>query len=294
MTCGGAGTSLGGTNPLPEALMTLDPDVHEKRRPAVPGRRGPVMSAGTPRAVADAAETTPWLPPGDGERINGYGVMGLSFASGDYLTLRAMTAASFGAGYRAVWHRDPAGDWTVYSTADPEHSCERYIGAACGHPSVRSDIAVEWLDDRTLRVRVGDTLDWTLVLRRSVVTRMMSTAGSAMPLWMWSNPVVLALMGRLAGSLLGVGKVRLAGVMPNGQWFTAAPVQIWAVESSRARLAGRDLGAPRPLRDQAHLAGFWLPQHGIFMRGFGQFDRFDPARHVSAAERQRELLEAAV
>ena len=78
----------------------------------------------TPRAVAERAEAAPSLPPGDDERISGYGVMGLSFASGDYLVLRCMTAASFGSGYRAVWHRGPAGDLTVYSTAEPEHSCE--------------------------------------------------------------------------------------------------------------------------------------------------------------------------
>jgi len=100
-------------------------------------------------------------------------------------------------------------------------------------------------------------------------------------------------MGRIAGPMLGVGKVRLAGDMPNGQRFTAAPVRIWAVENSLATLAGRDLGAPQPLRVQARIGGFWLPQHGIFMRGFAHFDAFDPVRHISAAERQRELLEAA-
>jgi len=252
------------------------------------------MSAhNAPRVVAEDAEAAPSLPPGDGEWISGYGVMGLSFASGDYLALRSMTAASFGAGYRALWHRGPEGDWTVYSTSDPEHSCERYIGAACSHPSVRADIEVEWLDDQTLRVRVGDTLDWTVALRHTLVTRMMTAMGRAMPLWMWTSSVILALMGRIAGPMLGVGKVRLAGDMPNGQRFTAAPVRIWAIENSMATLAGRDLGAPQPLPAQARIGGFWLPQHGIFMRGFAHFDAFDPVRHISAAERQRELLEAA-
>lgn len=248
----------------------------------------------TPRAVAERAEAAPSLPPGDDERISGYGVMGLSFASGDYLVLRCMTAASFGSGYRAVWHRGPAGDLTVYSTAEPEHSCERYIGAACSHPSVRSSIDVEWLDERTLHVRAGDTLDWTMALHHTVVTRMFTLMGRVMPHGLWTNRSVLAMMGWMAGRMLGVGTVRLAGGMPNGQQFTAAPVQIWALQDSRATLNGRDLGAPTPLRAQARIGDFWLPQHGVFMRGFSHFDVFDPARHVSGAARQRELLEGAL
>lgn len=254
-----------------------------------------MMSAGeTPRAVAELSEARPWLPPGDDERISGYGVMGLSFASGDYLALRANTAASFGAGYRAVWHRGPEGDWRVYSTSDPAHSCERFIGAACSHPSIRTDIVLEWLDDQTLHVRVGDgdILDWTVAVGQTVVSRMMSAMGRAMPLRMWTAPAVLALMGRMAGPMLGVGKVRLAGQMPNRQRFTAAPLHVWTIEDSRATLAGRDLGAPQPLPSQARIGGFWLPQLGIFVYGFSRYDAFDPSRHISAAERQRELLEA--
>lgn len=247
----------------------------------------------TPQAVAERAQAAPLLPPGDDEQISGYGVMGLSFASGDYLVLRCMTAASFGPGYRAVWHRGPAGDWTVYSTADPEHSCERYIGAACNHPSVRTSIDVDWLDERTLHVRAGDTLDWTVALHHTVVTRLFTLMGRAMPHGMWTSRFVLALMEWMAGLMLGVGRVRLSGDMPNGQAFTVAPVQIWALHDSRATLGGRDLGAPQPLRAQARIGDFWLPQRGIFMRGFGHFDVFDPARHVSGAARQRDLLEGA-
>jgi hypothetical protein len=247
----------------------------------------------TPRGAADRAETAPSLPPGNDERISGYGVMGLSFDSGDYLVLRCMTAASFGPGYRAVWHRSSAGDWTVYSTQDPEHSCERYIGAACSHPSVRTEIDVEWRDERTLHVHVGDRLEWTVALHQTVVTRMFSVVGAVMPRWMWRRRVVLGVMGWMAGLMLGVGSVRLTGAMPNGQRYVAAPEQIWAVQDSRATLAGRLLGTPTPLPTQAAIGDFWLPQHGIFMRGFGLFDPFDPARHVSGAARQRQLLEEA-
>lgn len=240
----------------------------------------------TPRA---AAEGTIALPPGRDERIAGTGVMGLSFESGDYLSLRCMTA-SFGEPYTAIWHRNPDHEWAVYSTADPEHSCERYIGAACAYPSTRSVIALEWLDDVTLRVSIPGTLDWTIAMTTTPMTRLMTSIGRLMPHWAWVNRGVLAWMGRMAGPMLGVGRVRLAGHMPNGQRFTAAPVEIWAVQQSRATLAGRDFGAPIPLEKQARIGGFWLPQRGIFMRGFGHFDEFDPKRHVSARAHNAELL----
>lgn len=240
----------------------------------------------SPRSAAEDAAT---LPPGEDERIAGTGVMGLAFSSGDYLSLRCM-AASFADPYRALWHRSADGDLTVYSTADPAHSCERFIGAACTRPSVRTEIGLEWSDDWTLRVTVPGTLDWSLALTTTPVTRMMSGMGRRMSYGMWSSPVVLAMMGRLAGPMLGVGRVRLAGLMPNGQHFIAAPAEIWAVQDSRASLCGRDLGTPGPLPMQASLGGFWLPQRGIFMRGFGHFDAFDPAHHVSAAAHNDRLL----
>lgn len=232
----------------------------------------------TPQSVAQTAHP---LPPGSDERISGWGVMGLPFESGDYLALRCMSA-SFGDPYVAVWHRFPDGDWQVYSTADPVHSCERFIGAACARGSARSAIETEWLDEHTLRVRIPGTLDWTIAVRTTFVTRMMSSMGRAMPHWMWVRRSVLALMGRMAGPMLGVGKVRLSGTMPNRQAFTAAPVEIWAVQDSRAILDGRDLGTPAALSTQDRLGGFWLPQRGIFMRGFGHFDTFDPSRHLPA------------
>jgi hypothetical protein len=225
----------------------------------------------------------------DSERIDGSGVMGLAFASGDYLALRSMTP-SFGDPYVAVWHRDADGEWGVYSTAAPELSCERYIGAACARPSTRTAIDVEWLDERTFQVAIAGVLEWTVAVRTTAMTRVMSACGRRMPAALWRNRVVLAAMGRMSGPALGVGKVRLSGTMPNGQWFTAAPVEIWAVEDSRATLHGRDLGSPEPLRQQTRLGGFWMPQRGIFMRGFGTFEAFDLQRHVSAAAHDAELV----
>lgn len=62
----------------------------------------------SPRSIA---EIHPTLPSGaEEERFSGYGVMGMPFASGHYLALRHFPASSVGAGYDAVWYRDPAGE----------------------------------------------------------------------------------------------------------------------------------------------------------------------------------------
>ncbi|BCT75641.1 hypothetical protein SCMU_14830 [Sinomonas cyclohexanicum] len=244
----------------------------------------------TPRA---AAEEIPVLPRGDDERIAGSGLVGLAFESGDYLATRRMTT-SFGPDYTAVWHRSPGGDWTVYSTNDPEHSCERYIGAACTRPSVRGPIRVDWLDGFTMRVSIGGTLEWTTALADTPITRLMTSVCSLMPERAWTSPASLGVMGRASGPMLRTGTLRLEGSVPNGQHFAMAPKRIWAVEDSHALLDGRDLGEPRPLPEQERLGDFWLPQRGLFMTGYVHYESFDPARHVSAAQHDRELRESAV
>ena len=50
----------------------------------------------SPAQFAQAAEERPVLPPGDCERVSGYGIMGLPFASGHVLGLRRWTASSVG------------------------------------------------------------------------------------------------------------------------------------------------------------------------------------------------------
>ncbi len=68
------------------------------------------------------------LPDGPGDRFSGYAISGLPFRSGHVLALRRFPVSSIGSGYTAVWHRDPSGCWTFYSTVPPEVSCARYFG----------------------------------------------------------------------------------------------------------------------------------------------------------------------
>jgi hypothetical protein len=73
-----------------------------------------------PADLAQLRETNPRLPPGEWERVSGYGVMGLTFRSGHVLGLRRWTASSIGDRFTSIWHRDPAGRWTFYETSPCE------------------------------------------------------------------------------------------------------------------------------------------------------------------------------
>lgn len=198
--------------------------------------------------------------------MSGYGVMGLPFRAGHVLGLRRWTASSVGKGFTSIWHRNPSGQWTFYESAPSEVACTRYFGAgverACLVP-----IDLRWEGPSCLRVTAQDAVDWTVRMGSSVTTRAMSAVGSSLPLTAWRSGPVLETMGRLAGSALRAGRVKLTGSTTNGQHFDANPLRIWYVTDSRARVDGEDLGPIGPLANQAHLADFYFPQRGIFALG---------------------------
>ncbi|MDT5344792.1 MAG: hypothetical protein QOE52_3976 [Mycobacterium sp.] len=238
-----------------------------------------MTSLRTPRDADLAAVQNSVLPAGPDERFVGSGVMGLPFASGHYLALRHFPATSFGPRFRALWHRDPLGAWTFYSTAPAQLSCARYFSSATTNEPVRCGIDVAWLSAWSMRVRVDDLLDWQIDMRSTPATRLMSTIGARLPEWAWTNRGVLAALGRAAGPVLGVGRVGLYGIAPNGQYFMTAPARVWAVTGSRALLGGEEFGPIGPLPQQARLGDFWLPQQGIFAAGHAHFETFDASRH---------------
>ena len=83
-----------------------------------------------PEQLVKRLEESPELPPGDCERVSGYGVMGLPFASGYILGLRRWTTSSVGESFTSIWHRDPGGRWTFYESVRCEVACTRYFGSA--------------------------------------------------------------------------------------------------------------------------------------------------------------------
>src|SRR5215831_9087410 len=90
-------------------------------------RMSALSSAHAPRAIITSIEAAPTLPPGADERVAGYGVMGLPFTSGHYLAMRRFPVSSFGGAYTAVWWREPAGAWHMFSDVEPMLSCPRFF-----------------------------------------------------------------------------------------------------------------------------------------------------------------------
>jgi hypothetical protein len=221
----------------------------------------------TPAQYAQDAENEPVLPPGDCDRVSGYGVMGLPFASGHILGLRRWTASSVGDRFTSIWHRDPAGRWTFYESTACEVACTRYFGADVDRVQ-EGPIELVWQASDRLRVRTADgAVDWDITAGATTATRMMSAMGSMVPLAAWRSGPVLRAMGTMAGRVLGVGKVQLTGTTSNRQHFDANPLRIWYVTDSHAVVDGEDLGPIGPLDEQAHLADFYFPQRGVLAVG---------------------------
>jgi hypothetical protein len=180
--------------------------------------------------------------------------------------------SSVGPGYRSVWHRTPGGEWTIYANAAPEFSCARYFGSAVHH-TVETDVDIEWSGPFTALITVPGVMDWRLQLGTSAATSMLTAMAMRMPERLWRNEFVLRAMGAFAGPLLNAGtsgfrnvssgcrfpstaraqqrhvpgissRMKVSGVVPNGQTFQAQPRQLWLVTDSQATILGKDAGVP--------------------------------------------------
>ncbi len=237
-----------------------------------------------PKALAKLAESLPSDGRTDRERFNGYGVMGLPFASGHILGLRRFPASSIGPGYTSIWHLDRGGDWTFYSDAEARQSCNRFFGSAVAEFR-RTAISIEWTGGRSFSVLVPGEIEWDVALAATPVTRLMNGLGSLLPEALWRDDRVLSAMGAVASVILGAGTLRLRGTVPNGQHFIANPRLIWTIPKSRAIINGEDLGPPGPVSPQAWLGDFAIPNRGILAFGNAAFDPFDESRHLANSAR---------
>jgi hypothetical protein len=133
-----------------------------------------------PRELIQNIEETASLPSGSGDRFAGYAVLGLPFRSGHVLALRRFPASSLGPGYTSVWHRDPGGNWTFYSTTAPEQSCSRYFGNQF-EENIHAQVRIEWGGSNKFQVIVDASrpLSWEVTLTQTGASRLRGGASIA-------------------------------------------------------------------------------------------------------------------
>ena len=217
----------------------------------------------------------PW--PGH-EYVSGWGVFGLPFDSGHILALRVFPENDFGP-YRTVWHRDPAGRWSIHVDGPRlDTACPRYYGPAC-HYTGYAQIRLAWDGPATLRVTMDSpALEWTLTATASRVLTLLNTVNAAMPLASWRpRPLILA-RERLA-SALGMGRLQLTGTMPSGHTGTLMPQRMYYIDTAHATLDGEDLGQPASLPANPTIGQVTLPARGVLATGKAMWQILDPAEY---------------
>lgn len=203
---------------------------------------------------------SPW--PGH-EHVRGWGVFALPFTTGHVLALRVFPQSDFGP-YRTVWHRNPAGDWSIFVDGPRlDTACPRYYGDAC-KVTRHAKIAVDWTGPTSFTVTVDDPqLHWTVETNETRVLRIMNAVGRRAPRWTWRPRALVKLRELTARRLLDVGEVRLCGTMPSGHVGTLMPRRMYLITESTAVLDGSDLGAPCRLDEVPRIGDVTLPARGV-------------------------------
>jgi hypothetical protein len=239
----------------------------------------------TPREVAGALENRAGPLDGQRERFRGYGVIGLPFESGHVLGLRRYPVSSIGPGYTSVWHRSPDGRWSFWATIAPEVSCARYTGEI-SDDTRQAAIRLAWPAPHRLMITADDVgLSWEVTFSATPASRALSVLAQRLPGHFLGKESVLRVLGPVAGTLLGAGRLALTGTMPNRQTFHLVPSHVWMVAASRAQLGATDLGRLAPLPRQATIGDLRIPQKGLLAFGALDLDPFSLARHSARTAR---------
>jgi hypothetical protein len=238
--------------------------------------------------LADLPERrTPFAWPGR-EYVRGWGIFGLPFDSEHVLALRVFPQNDFAA-YRTVWHRAPDGAWSIFVDGPRlDTACPRYYGPACTVVA-RAGIDVHWTGPTALRVTMDEpALDWTVEASTTRLLRALNFVSPRMPLWTWKRPALVRAHEVIAERLLGMGAIRLSGVMPSGHVGTLMPERMYFIDQATATLAGHDLGRPERATPAPDIAGVSLPARGILAVGQAAWQILDPAEYQrTRAETER-------
>lgn len=227
----------------------------------------------TPRATATRLERRRALAPAGGERMRGYGVPGLRFSTGDVLAFRRVTASSIGPPYTTVWHRDGAGEWTIYTNVEPSRSCPRYFWPELGAVRV-DDIELTWTGPVELAISVRWAgLQWALRLGSTPWTRILNAVRGVLPDSAWRTRAPRALDRPLSWAL---GPTAPNGRAPSGHSYRILPHALWPIEVAAAVLGARDMGPLAPVAPVSRLGDLIIPNRGVLFFGDAEMRLDDP------------------
>ena len=213
------------------------------------------------------------------EYARGWGIFGLPFDSGHVLALRVFPQNDFAA-YRTVWHRTPAGAWSIFVDGPRlDTACPRYYGPACTVVA-QTRIDVQWMAPAALRITMDEpALTWSVVASTTPVLRALNAVSPRLPLWTWKRPSLVRARELIAQRMLGLGTVRMHGVMPSGHVGTLMPQRMYFINDAAATLYGRDLGRPERSTRTPHIGGVTLPARGVLAVGQAAWQILDPAEY---------------
>lgn len=213
--------------------------------------------------------------------------MAAPFNSGHVLALRVFPANDF-APYASVWHRTPAGAWSIYVDGPRlDTACPRYYGARAAHVDF-ADITLTWTGPMELHVEMdAPRLEWTISMTATPLLKIMNKVSSTLPERLWCIPAVLGTMERIGGSLFDLGDITLSGTVPNGQFSTLMPRRMYLIDTSTAQLDGENLGGPIRSNENPSIGAVKWPARPIFAIGGGYFETKDPVEYRETIEELR-------
>lgn len=215
----------------------------------------------------------------DHEYARGWGIFGLPFDSGHVLALRVFPQNDF-APYRTVWHRTPDGAWSIFVDGPRlDTACPRYYAPACATVA-HARIDVQWLGAHALRISMTDpALSWSAVASTTPLLRAVNAVSPHLPLWTWKRPSLVRTRELIARGMLGMGAIRMRGVMPSGHVGTLMPQRMYFIDDAAATLDGIDLGRPERAAATPDIGGVTLPARGVLAVGQAAWQILDSVEY---------------
>jgi hypothetical protein len=173
------------------------------------------------------------------EHYKGYSVMVLPFSSGHLLGLRVFPENDF-APYKSVWHRTPAGNWSIYNDGPSlKTTCPRWWGPALEHTEL-APIELTWMGPNTIHVEMEHPrLDWTMKMAAPLFLRVLNAMSATIPLWMWKFSLQQRMGEWIAKRLLKMGNdIRFTITTPSEQDAILIPGPQYFIETSEAVVPG--------------------------------------------------------